>query len=456
MDRSKVLLGLVLLSLSLAIMPFHALANDKPESNIEPAPIVVEADDLNFSDSTGDIYAKGNVMITKNTEKIISDLLQGNINSHEIWTDSNVGLIEPEYNLDGSSIRYNYETHKGTIANAMGHVGKEHIGGEQVSVTPDEVVIHNGMITTCPAKVPDYHISADKIEVWPGDKIIAHSAKFWIKNMVIFSLPKYETSLRSGSDSPFPRLGYSNNDGMYVKQYLEYPATNNLSIYGDLVYYAKSKFKPAYGLVDRQKNYDVRLLGGYFRDFDGNWIQKRPELEFSYYAHHLRHLPVSFTFGATTGNWSDSTKSSRHEDYSLYLSGDSIHLGSSTLALGTGVEQIRENYDHSITNSLKLDAIVNTQISSRFSTSVEYHYNSNPRSLFAFNAPKTAKEMDLSINWRIDRMNSIRIRESYDLVTQQASDIDYTWNRNLHCFEADITYRAKRDQVLVDFSAVKF
>lgn len=453
----KVFLGLVSLFFSLGIMPFHVLASDKPTSDSQVAPIEVVADNLNFSDSTGDIYAKGNVLITKNTDKVISDLIQGNIKSQEVWTDSKAEIIRPTYNLEGTGMQYNYETRIGSITSATGHIGKMHVGGEQASINPDEVVIHNGMVTTCPAKVPDYHISAEKIEVWPGDKLIAYNAKFWIKNMVIFSLPKYEMSLRDKSaSSPFPRLGFSGDDGLYLKQYLEYPLTNSISLYGDLVYYSKAKFKPSYGLVDRQKNYAIHLSGGHFRDSDGNWIQKRPELEFSYYAHRLGHLPVSYTFGAAIGNWIDSTKSSWHQDYNFYLSGDPIHLGTSTLNLGTGIGQVRESYDHSIVNSLKLDAVLSSPISSNLSTSIEYHYNSNPRSLFTFEEPKTSKELDLGVNYHIDHMNSISVRESYDLTSQRVTDIDYTWNRNLHCFEADITYRAKRDQVIVNFSTAKF
>lgn len=453
----RVFLGMVSLFLSLGIMPLHALATEKPASDSQVAPIEVVADNLNFSESTGDIYAKGNVIITKNTDKVISDLLQGNIKSHEVWTDSRAKIIKPTYNLEGIGIQYNYETRIGSISSATGHIDKIHVGGDQVSMNPDEVVIHNGMVTSCPAEVPDYHISGDKIEVWPGEKLIAYNVKFWIKNLVIFSLPKYEISLQGKSDSsPFPRLGFSGDDGLYLKQYLKYPITNSISLYGDLVYYSKAKFKPNYGIINQQKNYDIRLLGGHFRDSDGNWIQKRLELEFSYYANRLGHLPVSYTFAATIGNWIDSTKSSWHQDYNFYLSGDPIHVGSSTLNLGTGIEQVRETYDHTIVNSLKLDAVLNSQISSNISTSIEYHYNSNPRSLFTFKEPKTSKELDWGINYRIDHMNSISVRESYDLTSQRVTDIDYTWNRNLHCFEADITYRAKRDQVIVNFSTAKF
>jgi lipopolysaccharide assembly outer membrane protein LptD (OstA) len=458
---NKMFLGLVSLFYSLGMLPFHTLASDKPASANQVAPIEIAADDLNFSDSTGDIYAKGNVIITRNTDEITSDLLQGNIKSHEIWTDSTATILEPKYNLAGTGIQYNYENRRGSISSATGHVGKLHVGGEEVSMTPDEVVIHNGMVTTCPAKVPDYHISADKIEVWPGDKLIAYNAKFWIRNMVLFSLPKYELSLRDNkssdsSRSPFPSIGLSSGDGVYVKQSLTYPLTKNLSLYTDLVYYSKANFKPTYGFIDQEKNYDIHLLGGYFRDSDGNWIQKRPELEFSYYAHRLGHLPASYTFGAAVGNWIDSTKSSWHQDYNFYLSGDPIHLGSSTLNLGAGMEQVRESYEKSIENSLKLDAVLTSPISSNLSTSMEYHSNSNLHSIFAYNQPTTSKELDLSVNYRIDHMNSISVRESYDLVSRRVADLDYTWNRNIHCFEADVTYRAKRKQVIVNFSTAKF
>ncbi|HAK74614.1 MAG TPA: hypothetical protein DCP36_15620 [Sporomusaceae bacterium] len=58
--------------------------------------------------------------------------------------------------------------------------------------------------------------------------------------------------------------------------------------------------------------------------------------------------------------------------------------------------------------------------------------------------------------YQIDRLNGLGVKMRYDLEHGRTEDIDYTWRRTLHCFEADITYRAKRSEIRVKVDAVKW
>lgn len=414
-------------------------------------PIVIEADNLSFSDVTGDIFADGNVVVVKDGDKILTDFMRGNSKRTEFWIDGQADLIQPGTKLTGTGTHYNYTQRIGFMNNAVGVVQKEHIFGKNIDILPDEIILHDGTITKCPAKVPDYHVSAEKIEIWPGDKLIARNAKFWLGGMVIYALPKYQTSLREGelgAQDAFPRIGYSNKNGLSIKQKFEHPIDDHVAAYVDLGYYSKLGFKNQYGLIDRERNYSLDLMQGDYRDSDANWIKKEPELKFNYYRKRVGDLPVTYTFSASYGKWVDANKTSWHQDYDLYFTRDTIHLSKSLfLNMGVGFESIRESYDGSISNSLNFDSALTKQWAPKFSTTAEYHYTKNTNSLFSYEANDMSREGDIGFTYKIDQKNSISFRERYDLDHNKIYDRDYTWYRDLHCWQAKITYRAERHQL---------
>ncbi|HWR44309.1 LPS-assembly protein LptD [Sporomusa sp.] len=458
-NNKKIILGL----LAFIIVAGAANQSQAQETKAKQAatsqvPIVIEANDLSFSDETGDIQATGNVVITNAGQRMEAAQINGNTKLSKVWVKDKAVLSQQGTTITGTNTIYNYKLKTGSMEMAKGQVESKYISGNNISMFPDKLTINNGTATTCPAKVPDYHISADKIEIWPGDKMIAYNAKFWIGNMVIFTLPKYQQSLKPNEGSGvFPRLGYDSDDGAFIKQRLEYPLGNTVSAYANLDYYSRANFKPNYGLIHREKDYTFGIAQGHFRDVDSNWIKKEPEFKFSYNPHRLGNLPISYTFTAAYGKWSDSAKTSWHQDYSLYLKHDPIKIGSSAnLNLGTGIQHVRESYDDSTQNIWKFDATMDKKWSERLSTWVGYHYTQNNDTLFEYDKTDLSRELKSGFTYKIDKMNAIGISHSYDLDNHKVADVDYSWYRNLHCWEAKITYRAERDQLRFDINTSKW
>ncbi|WP_425058573.1 LPS-assembly protein LptD [Sporomusa carbonis] len=459
-NNNRIILGLLAFAIVFGnAVPGHAQeakaqTQQQTKSN---APIVIEANELSFNDDTGDITAKGNVVIIQDGQRVEGEQINGNSKLSEIWAKDKIHFTQEGAALDGTNTLYNYKLKTGSMEQVKGKIGHKFVSGKDISLFPDEMIINEGTTTNCPAKVPDYHVSADKIEIWPGDKLIAYNAKFWIKNTVIFSLPKYRTSLQKGAQSDFPRIGYDNDDGFFIKQYLDYPFNEKLSAYVNLDYYTKAKFKPNYGLIQRESNYSIGVAQGNFRDDDGYWIKKEPEFKFSYNPHRLGNLPVSYTFTAVYGKWTDSAKSSWHQDYTLYFNRDTVKLNSTmNLNLGTGIQQVRESYNDSVHNSFKFDATVDKRWSDRVSSWAGYHYTQNNNSLFDYDKTDVSRELASGVTYRIDRMNTVGVSQSYDLSNDRLADLDYTWYRNLHCWQATITYRAKRDEIKFDLSITRW
>ncbi|GMB01280.1 LPS-assembly protein LptD [Pelosinus sp. IPA-1] len=426
---------------------------DKPKY-----PIVIEGKNLSFSEETGEIFAEGNVVVKQNTDVLLADVIHGNNKTTEVWVDDKATLQQPGSELVGTHTHYNYTTHLGNMQQVKGIVGKEHISGKELEFFPGELIAHDGTMTQCPAIVPDYHISADKIEIWPGEKMIAYNAKMWIKNVVIYSVPKYKKSLKKGEgETAFPRIGYRNSDGAYIIQHLEYPVGNTVSAYTNLAYYSKSGFKPTVGVIDREKSYSINLEQGDFRDDDDNWIKKEPDVKFNLYRKRLGDLPVSYTFDMSYGKWTDAYKTSWHQEENLYFSHDTITLSKGLyLGLGTGIQRIHESYNGSTTNKIKFDTSLMKQWSPKWTTTTEFHYTKNNTSLFNYNTADMAREFDAGFTYKIDKMNTVGFRQSYDLNNNKVYDQDYTWYRNLHCWQATVTYRAKRHQINFDISTTRW
>jgi hypothetical protein len=432
------------------------------KANTAPkAPITIEGDDLTYSDETGEVFATGNVVVKQNTDVLMTDAMRGNTKKTEVWIDGKATMQQPGTNLIGTHTYYNYTTKVGNMQQVTGRVGKNLISGANMELLPGELIAHDGTATRCPAKVPDYHMSADKIEIWPGEKMIAYNAKFWIGKTVIYSMPKYQTSLKKGAEgeSAFPRIDATSSDGMSIKQHLEYPISDNVAAFADLNYYTKAGFKPQYGLIDREKYYSLSVVQGQDNDTNSNWIKKEPEFKLDFGSHRVGNLPISYTFNTIYGKWTDGSKTSWHQEENLYFTRDTITLSKGLfLGLGTGLQRIHESYNGSTTNSFKFDSSITKQWAPKWSVTAEYHYtkNTTANSLFNYNAADMSREADLGFIYKIDKMNSVGVRDSYDLVNNKIYDQDYTWYRNLHCWQAAFTYRAKRHQYRVNISTTRW
>lgn len=422
-------------------------------------PIVIDADHLSFSDATGDLFANGNVTVVQKDNKLLTDAMRGNSKKTEFWIDGVADFFQAGTKLTGMKTHYNYTKHTGSMQEVKGIVGHQHIAGQDIDMFPDELIIHNGIATKCPAKVPDYHISAEKMEIWPGEKMIAYNAKFWIGKTVIFALPKYQRSLRKEDEGQdvFPRVGYYSDEGFFIQEHLEHPIGDKVSAFTDLNYYTRAGFKPQYGLIDREKKYALSVMKGEDRDSNGNWIKKEPEFKFDLYSQRVGKLPVSYTFSIIYGKWTDNLKSSWHQDYNLYFARDTIKLSDSLfLNLGTGFQYIHESFNGSNQNVFKVDTVLTKVWSPKFTTTLEHHYTKNDVSLFNYNVADMAREADIGFTYRIDNKNMIGFRQSYDLKNNKVYDQDITWYRDLHCWQAAITYRAKRSQLSWTLSTTRW
>lgn len=460
-NSKKVMIGLLALIFVFGTATTQAASNKSATSvSNTKAPIVVEADELYFSDSTGDLYAKGNVQIKQNDDKVEAQLLNGNTQKNEVWTEGEAVLSRPGMELTTTGMHYNLNDHSGSMQSSKGTIERLHITSKAITTSPVHTTMNNGTVTGCPAEVPDYHISAERVEIWPGDKMIAYNAKFWIKNTVIFSLPRYQASLREGEGASvaFPKPSYSSDNGIGISQHVEYPFTPRLAAFADLDYYSKADFKPMYGLISRNSNFTAKLGYGNEENDDHEWIKKEPELSYELNSQRLGASPLTLDASAAWGQWNEGKIRGTHSGFKLYLSRDPIALGSkAALKIGTGFDRNFYGYNDANNSVLHFDSLLDMNPNSRLNTWIGYSYSSNIGTTpYEFDRIDVSKEGRIGFMYQVDRLNGLGVKVRYDLEHGHTQDIDYTWRRNLHCFEADITYRAKRSEVRVKVDAVKW
>ncbi|MDL2281395.1 LPS-assembly protein LptD, partial [Selenomonadales bacterium OttesenSCG-928-I06] len=352
----------------------------------------------------------------------------------------------PNANITTSNIFYNYNEGTGVLAETKGRVDKYFIQGKRIEIFPDKYVIYEGMATRCPAKEPDYKLTADRIEIYPDDKMVAYDVDFWIKNHILYSMRKHQSTIREKSDDfSLPKVGRSNNLGFYIKQKLEYPITSDTTARADINYYSKHGFKPGLKIEHSERWYNISVGTGYYTDWDDRWIKKSPEFKLDFHQRKIGRSPLNYSFSASYGKWKDDYFSSWHGQYLLYINHDPIKISNSTrLYLGTGIEWITETYDHSHQSAPRFDATITKSFSDRFNTFVSYNYRDyGNKALFEFDTPDAEQQLTYGFSYKLDSKNTIGIAFKYDLDNDTHKDLNYYYYRDLHCWETLFMYKAK-------------
>ena len=459
MKTTKLVAGLLMVCL-LASGPTVLAAKKQKEQKLQQ-PISIEADELYFSDKTGEMFARGNVVITQEQNHIFADIVRGNDKQTEVWVDGPLRFQDPLTNLTGMKLNYNYGSRFGMMRELDGRCGDIFVSGKQADIADGKYTLYSSTATGCKMKGnPDYRVTARKIEIWPGDKMIAYDAKVWVKNTVIYSTPRYRKSLRQqDSDREFPQFGYYDRDGFYISQRVGAVLSDNVSVYTDLTYYTKAGFRPTFGVIDQEKDYTVQLVTGQYRDNNGNWIRKEPELWFGLRPRRIGKTPYQYTVNLIYGQWRDDFKTSWHQDLNFYVRRDPIYFDPDKtwrLDLGGGFGYVRESYNNSSQNMFKYSARLAKKISPALTAWTAYNYTGDNTSIFAYNKSDIAREGIIGLAWKINNRTTLSYRNSYDYVNKRVYDDYYTVHHSFHCWDVEVTYRSVKKSLEWTFTVARW
>ena len=176
---------------------------------------------VSFDEENNLVKAQSNVVVKLGKDQIRADKIIANLKEEEISASGNVILIQDDQVLEGSQLKYDYQTKQGKFYEAESENEGMHFSGGIVNIDHKQLLVEESSLTACQYDQPHYEIRSEQIEVTEEGKIIATGVELWIKGRKVTPLPKYVTHVdedeRKKYAVPEPKLGYNNDDGLYLE-----------------------------------------------------------------------------------------------------------------------------------------------------------------------------------------------------------------------------------------------
>ncbi len=434
----------------------------RPVDTSKSVPMVLEGDDMYYDQTTGDVYARGDVRATsRDYRRFESEEVRGNLNREEIQVDGKAHMLQltpgqSRVTLDGYHVVYHYGKKTGTMEEGKGKIDNYYVYGRRFEFYPDKIYVFDGWQTRCGAKTPDYRLSGDLIEIYPGNEILVYQAKFWIKDKILYTRDYYRIDLRRPARNmpQFPRVGYNSDDGYWIAQFFGTNLTRHLNVYADLQYYSKHGYRPVYGMNWNNAGHSVTFTYGYFEDSNNNWVKKEPSVIYGY-SDQLGKLPFTFSLSFEEGRWTQVRKNapsytSTHTYYGIVLSPYTLKLGGSNdwrLGMSIGYGITKESYSHSEVRGFSGSAMMIRDFGSDLTVYAGYSYSKSTtlNSLFSYGLDSYSDRFDYGASVALTSKDRLVFGQAIDTQTGTVRDIDLYWFHDFHCVQLVVRRRVKRD-----------
>ncbi len=157
-----------------------------------PAVVLGGAATYEYYENEKKVVGQGRVEVTYEDVLMNCDKLVFYTDTKKAIVEGNVIVYQKDITLKGERIEYDFNTKKGTILTPdiqnPPWYGK---GKEGEKISDEEYFVRQGYVTTCNLSKPHYRVQARKIYIYPGDKVVAKSVVFYIRNMPVFYMPEY-------------------------------------------------------------------------------------------------------------------------------------------------------------------------------------------------------------------------------------------------------------------------
>jgi len=415
-------------------------------------PIVLYGDNVLYHKDTGDFSATGNVRVLQGQQTLYTTKVEGNLQTGDVFLHSGGRLTEPDAQMTGEWLRYNFNNKTGEIKKIAGTSGKDIFKANHATITPDVIILDEGGQTTrCPAVIHDpcVLITAKKVEIYPKEKIIAHDVKIYIKGKHVYSRDVWVNKMDGKqTQSIAPRLSYSEDDGLKLKFHYEYNLSEELSAVGDFNYTDKNGYRPTYGINYDTKDYYAKLQDGWSEDSDDHWIKKQSDFTVGLKNKRISDgLPLTYGAYYNHGLWKEDDIKSWHTEYGINFNHDRIYFDNQKsffLDLGIGAKQKKESYDESTTNTMTYNASLGKKFDERWNTWASYYWEKSKEDLFQYNRPDMQEELQNGLTYNFDKNNSLTFVNRYDLGNGGVYEQDWRYRHNFCCWQIEIEYRDKK------------
>lgn len=429
----------------------------------EGLPTRVDADYMRYKGNTGDIDASGDVVVTQGTKELRAPRVTGNVNAQEYNTAGGpYKFLEDggkSKNMSGDSLAYQAATQSIQSTNVTGFSDPYYFKANNVDFKNNVGHIDKGMVTTKHAMAwkhtPDYRIEGEDIVVYPNDKAVIKHPTFYIKNTKILSLPSYTASLRHDKEGKFsafsllPRPMYDSDNGIGLYANMAIPTGRNGEWYANYKLLSKVGFKPDIGyrrfLPWGEASFGYSKDDATFRD-EKVWVEKIGELKVDTNAYHLGDTKLTIRGGASGGYWKEGDTKGMHYKYYGELSHDVLKpWANANFRFFGGYQRDFYKADGGVVRSMPYwGARLNQKVNNRLDLWAGYtqHNLGSTHSPYPFDEVEIPKELTYGGTVHLTNKDdvSLNIRQN-----AENGNIEYknlTYHRDLHSFDAYLTYKA--------------
>ncbi|ADL13657.1 LPS-assembly protein LptD [Acetohalobium arabaticum] len=197
------------------------------------APFSIEADNLTIDRTAGFVKARGEVEVDFGRKVLLAESVNIDLDTKDLLAEGNVVYREPNRELTGPKLLYNYGTKQGKFIDADGEIEGNKISGDEIKMIKGDFKIDNADLTTCESSDAHYKFTAEKVNIHPDDILIAEDVEVWLFGRHVFSYPVYKYSLKHNVElTPVPIIGYTSNSGYYME--LDYEHFISRDLQGDI------------------------------------------------------------------------------------------------------------------------------------------------------------------------------------------------------------------------------
>ncbi len=173
------------------------------KAKIEGETMLLQADQIDYDEDTGDLHATGNVYYHNFAQ------------NEQLWAD------KVDYNTDSQTgtfykVRGTGNTRIDARPGRLTTMEPFFFQGEWAERIEDHYILHNGFITNCKMPSPWWTLRGPKFYIVPNDHAIAYRSVFYVRAIPLFFAPYFYKSLQKEprrSGFLFPNLGSAGSRG---------------------------------------------------------------------------------------------------------------------------------------------------------------------------------------------------------------------------------------------------
>ncbi|MDP2905922.1 MAG: hypothetical protein Q8O22_06470 [Candidatus Omnitrophota bacterium] len=241
-------------------LPAEAVISSETAKPAEDQPLIINADNIEYSGVANEVIATGNVVVDNKGSKLSCARMTVNTLTKDAQAEGDgkikARLEDSQGIKEGTKIIYNFETKSGTIIDAEFR-SNPYFGKASAIEKPNEqeFIIKKGFISTCNYTRPHWRMGMEKVNFYPQNKIDIEGATFYLGQVPAMYIPNYSHTLRDPLMKVQLNPGHSKDWGYYMESI--YRTQFNDHLVGRLLldYRQKTGSAEGYGFNYQHENF---------------------------------------------------------------------------------------------------------------------------------------------------------------------------------------------------------